>query len=95
MEKTTLWYVYISGQEGFDPIHGKVYGGTKTEAVEKMKAMAEEEKKALQAKEPWSDIRTRLWSNRARVYRCNEAYEWGYEDRMVTSYRIGYEKASR
>ena len=89
----TLWYVYIQGQEGFSPVHGKVYGGTKKEAVEKMKVMVEEEKKTLQAKEPWSDIRTLLWSNRAWVYRCNEYFECGCEDRTVTSYLIGYEKA--
>ena len=86
----TLWYVYISGQ-GFNPVHGKVHAETKKEAMEKMKTMAEEERYAIQAKETWSEAKVLLRGNKAWVYR-NECTEYGCEENVVISYRVGYEK---
>ena len=88
----TLWYIHIKGNEGFSPIHGKIYGGTKKEAIAKMKAMAEEEKKELQAREPRSDIRLFVYNIRAKVYRINVFGGYGHKREVVTEYQVKYEK---
>ena len=93
--ENVLWYVYIKGETGFYPTHGKVYAESKKEAMSKMLLMAEEERETLQNKEPWSDVRTLLRSNRMWVYKANECSEGGYDDRTITSYRVSYEKVPR
>ena len=95
MTNKIVWYVQIEG--GYpDNTHGEVYAANRKDAVNKMREMAEKDRKRYEELYPEKDIRITIYPN------GSQGWVWGnhvfncatgeYDDEMYVSYKLRWKK---